>query len=346
MGWGILLQTVRIKKIKETIASDAAKAITRSRIVAIPQSVWSATYQAIGWIVWLVQSTPKCLTKLGQTGEEAERNSFEISMHLKLLQLNSGRCVESMNLAWRYAVIHGIDLLVISEPNIKEASKKGWLTDITKAVAIKIVNQNVAVGNFDINTTGFLCIQVNNVAVYSCYISPNCEINEFESYLDELQRSVSGCPLSCIIGGDFNAKSSVWGGKTNDRRGDILLDWIASNNLIIQNQGFEPTFRRNNSTSIIDFTLTSENISGQLTNWRVLEEESLSDHMFIYYELNNGNSLDTRGNASEPQGWKITNINEFVKNFKDGIVTKKESSVEITAEEIVSVCTEACKKSF
>lgn len=238
-------------------------------------------------------------------------------------------------------------MLIISEPNIKKASKSGWLTDIPRSVAIKVVGDSVRVGRFESNDTGFVWAQVNDITFYSCYISPNSEIDEFESYLNRLQRSINGSSTDgIVVAGDFNAKSSVWGNKADDRRGKILLDWMASNNLIIQNRGDEPTFRRSSSASIIDVTLTSEKLSGKIDNWKVLEEESLSDHMLIYYELVDIAPKKAEKNVQKNQGWRITKTENFVKHFADGMAARNKSCRQITAEDLVSECTTACNKSF
>ena len=64
------------------------------------------------------------------------------------------------------------------------------------------------------------------------------------------------------IGGDFNAHSTLWGSRTNSRRGDIVGQLIFDYNLVLLNEGDVATFNiggRNGpeKSSIIDLTLTS-----------------------------------------------------------------------------------------
>ena len=57
-----------------------------------------------------------------------------------------------------------------------------------------------------------------------------------ESFREAIGRS--------LIGGDFNSKSPEWGGARLDRRGILVGEMVARNNLIVLNQGKEFTFRR------------------------------------------------------------------------------------------------------
>lgn len=63
--------------------------------------------------------------------------------------------------------------------------------------------------------SGFRWIEV--LRVYSCYLSPNCSINDFEDFILCLERSVRASALLCVVAGDFNAKSRLWGSPTEDK---------------------------------------------------------------------------------------------------------------------------------
>ncbi|RZF33911.1 hypothetical protein LSTR_LSTR012253 [Laodelphax striatellus] len=86
-----------------------------------------------------------------------------------------------------------------------------------------------------------------------------------------------------VIGGDFNAKSPEWGDPREDRRGQILMDWSASLQLAVINQGTAPTFVRERSQSIIDITFASEGVAQTISSWKVLETETLSPHHHILF---------------------------------------------------------------
>lgn len=90
------------------------------------------------------------------------------------------------------------------------------------------------------------------------------------------------------MGGDFNAKSPLWGSPIEDRRGSILAEWMARMNLMVMNVGNKPTFQRDASQSIIDITIAKERAGRLVSGWRVLEEETLSLHNYIRYDVSHG----------------------------------------------------------
>lgn len=66
------------------------------------------------------------------------------------------------------------------------------------------------------------------------------------------------------------------------------------------NIGTTPSFQRENSSSIIDITIASPALVNRINNWSVLDIESLSNHNYIYFEIENtiptpiNNRLNTR----------------------------------------------------
>lgn len=97
------------------------------------------------------------------------------------------------------------------------------------------------------------------------------------AYLD------TNCDIT-IIAGDVNAKSPLWGEKRNDKPGVIMAEWIAQNDLTILNDEISPTFCVENYTSIIDLTLSTE-LYGSNSTCYDLEDEKLSDHRYIFFEV-------------------------------------------------------------
>lgn len=84
----------------------------------------------------------------------------------------------------------------------------------------------------------------------------------------------------------MNAKNSVWVGQETDRRGQEMLDWATQTWLKIENHhDSPPTFRNTRGKSWVDLTMS--NIT-RITNWTVSQEETLSDHAYITYQLNIG----------------------------------------------------------
>lgn len=174
------------------------------------------------------------------------------------------------------------DVLCISEPN-RIPDQPGWVgsTDGKCAMYIQTNLQVMRTGS-DI---GIAWAELETLGVYSCYISPNCRPEEFDDFLEQLHSSVSEATSEVIVSGDFNAHSQVWGSSRRDRRGEALLDTVESLNLVILNDGKTPTFPRGNS--FLDLTFATPGIIRKLGTWEVLEEESMSDHQYVFYSLKN-----------------------------------------------------------
>ena len=87
-----------------------------------------------------------------------------------------------------------------------------------------------------------------------------------------------------IAGCDSNSHHQMWGSRKTNRRGTNLAEYISSENLLVMNTGDTPTFQSANGSSIIDITICNMQAQHNAQNWKVLEDESLSDHRYIYCE--------------------------------------------------------------
>ncbi|XP_074035251.1 uncharacterized protein [Leptinotarsa decemlineata] len=88
-----------------------------------------------------------------------------------------------------------------------------------------------------------------------------------------------------IILGDINSKSPEWGSPTCDARGQYWAEWAATRNLVFANTGGEPTFVRRDQKSHIDITCSTAKASMDIVDWRILDEETLTDHRFIRFGI-------------------------------------------------------------
>ncbi|XP_053992091.1 uncharacterized protein LOC128883597 [Hylaeus volcanicus] len=86
--------------------------------------------------------------------------------------------------------------------------------------------------------------------------------------------------------GDFNAKSTAWGGSATDTGGRAVLEWAASADLRLLNRGSVSTCVRWQSESIVDLSWATPAASRLVSGWGVAEEvESLSDHLYILMDV-------------------------------------------------------------
>ena len=91
---------------------------------------------------------------------------------------------------------------------------------------------------------GFVWVEVAGVRVYSCYFSPNDPIEIFETQILVLEESLREASGRSLVAGDFNSKSPEWGEARLDRRGILVGEMVARDELIVLNRGRDLTFRR------------------------------------------------------------------------------------------------------
>lgn len=92
----------------------------------------------------------------------------------------------------------------------------------------------------------------------------------------------------CIVLGDFNSHSTVWGYPTTNRRGEEVEDWQIEKQLVLLNDPEDPpTFfsRRWISTSTPDLAFATDNLSSK-TSRKVQSQLAGSDHRPVKLEVN------------------------------------------------------------
>lgn len=207
---------------------------------------------------------------------------------IKVIQVNCNRSRHAHAMIEEIADRRGASLLLLSEPNrALTVNRPDWITDTRRSSCIVTTKQ--------VNITkcgtgeGYAWIEIVGVGrIYSCYLSPNCALEDVNAFLDDLSASIreASTPNNVVVAGDFNAASEVWGASKTDKRGYLLLDWIAVNNLVVLNEGDQPTFHRAGQESHVDLTLCSEQTADTISSWSVLShEENLSDHYCLEFTL-------------------------------------------------------------
>ncbi|KAJ8910377.1 hypothetical protein NQ315_012824 [Exocentrus adspersus] len=181
--------------------------------------------------------------------------------------------------------IESIDIIIVCEPNENLLKKKGgWYADEQRDVCIITRRETVKVLGWG-RGRGYVWIRTQEGTIYGVYISPNTEHEAFENILNNLENDIKDKGTKVALAGDFNAKSPWWGEGREDRRGATLVEWMGGNDMIIINEGNMPTFEREGSTSILDLTMATGNWAEKFKKWKVREEETLSLHKYIYFEI-------------------------------------------------------------
>ncbi|KAJ8711943.1 hypothetical protein PYW08_008897 [Mythimna loreyi] len=130
----------------------------------------------------------------------------------------------------------------------------------------------------------------------------NCPPKE----LTDLVQHCEEANLDLIICTDSNAHHPLWGSEVSNTRGESLSTYLFSTNLNIVNRGTEPTWVTVRGQTIIDLTLATENATNLISNWRVSNEPSCSDHRRICFSL-----VATTYNPEPRRNPRRTNITEY-----------------------------------
>jgi len=191
-----------------------------------------------------------------------------------------------------------IDIACVTEPASAPPGSPQWAISGDGLAAIFFGNRHLADRYSVFHTDkNFVVAKYKHYYIVSIYLAPSISDRDFNISLDNLSAIIRTIGGNCIIAGDFNAKSFLWGSSRINWRGTVLERWAAGLDLRIMNVGNEPTCVRSNGSSIIDLTWASASVSRLVSNWRVLTDSiSLSDHRYITFDF--GEPLGGRTGSS------------------------------------------------
>ena len=133
-------------------------------------------------------------------------------------------------------------------------------------------------------------------AVYLDVLTPVCE-----DTMVNLVRSCSRNEIPLLLCMDSNAHSPLWNCADSNQRGEELEEFFLEEGLTVLNVGNVPTYCSSIGSSIIDVTVV--NTCGfnalEVEDWRVLPDETFSDHRYIQFGLRLGSSA-----PAELRCWK------------------------------------------
>ena len=106
---------------------------------------------------------------------------------------------------------------------------------------------------------------------------------------DDLKNTVEYCRLKripLVIGLDSNAHCTAWGSPKDNKRGEILEEYLLQNEMTVLNRGDRPTFDNGTSQTHIDITVANkEAVDFNIEGWEVLNKRTLSDHKYISFSI-------------------------------------------------------------
>ncbi|XP_072766278.1 uncharacterized protein [Anoplolepis gracilipes] len=91
--------------------------------------------------------------------------------------------------------------------------------------------------------------------------------------------------LELLLGCDPNSHHTEWGRSGVNPREESLHEFIMGSGLIIFNRGIEPTFIDSRRQEVIDITICTDKVAGLISDWRVSNKPSGSDHRSIHLSL-------------------------------------------------------------
>ena len=144
-----------------------------------------------------------------------------------------------------------------------------------------------------------------------------------DSMLTKILKEIETKKLGIIICSDTNSHSTLWGNENTNTRGEKLELLIAEFNLEIINTTFEATWSNAINSSTIDLTITNSH-APKIKNWKVLKDESLSDHEIIQFHIDKQPESPT----TQTKYQKKCDYEIFNKKVKEKINISRESSQE------------------
>lgn len=210
-------------------------------------------------------------------------------MQFSIVQCNINHSWGAHNLLQHHMQEYDCLFALVSEPVC--VSTDAWCASIDRRsavhwIATKLKHQCVLFSS----RQRHVIVRYGDMYIISCYISPNCTIAEYVSFLADMEADMRRCTSQkVLLCGDFNAKSCYWGSGITDRKGELVERWAAACGLILLNEGTLPTCIRHHGESIIDLSWATPSAYQMVTQWTVDQEVlTLSDHRYIYIQIGHG----------------------------------------------------------
>jgi ribonuclease HI len=238
---------------------------------------------------------------------------------INLLQINVNNCISATDLVRVTAESSDVDVILVQEPyttvttvNSHKLHKlSGWPVTVNTfpnplpekpRTAIILVSKDfdftpLPAHTSTAQTTVRLQGRGHNIILISVYFKPGADVADDLQRLDQTLATFTGEDI--LVSGDFNAKSSVWGGDVNDERGDDVLDLISSRSLHLLNDATSPATFCNTQDfrSWVDLTLVSNRLTNFIDAWHVDTSHVNSDHRLIRTVISTDRSYPVTSNT-------------------------------------------------
>ena len=122
---------------------------------------------------------------------------------------------------------------------------------------------------------GYVGVAIGQLAIYSCYLSPNAADTLVELDMARLAQEIGLWKRPIIVAGDFNYKARAWTAGPHDSRGNFLEELMAEYTLTAVNQPGVYTYEKEASRSMLDLTFAFPEVMRGIIEWEVLDEDTL-----------------------------------------------------------------------
>ena len=219
---------------------------------------------------------------------------------MRFVQINLQHAKASTALLCTKLAKQHTSIALIQEPWIAKSKVSGfqslkshrvyWDKTQQKPRAIIVIDKNIPAHPLPLFTNrDATTIQIDSqdgqtIVICSAYM-PSDQPNPPSEQIRSLVTHCKSNHHQLIIGCDANAHSTVWGSRDINKRGESILDFLLLYNLEIANKGNTPTFMSSRYNSVIDLTITTPSLHNKIKDWRVSDEETLSDHKMLEFCL-------------------------------------------------------------
>nr|CAI5827535.1 unnamed protein product [Callosobruchus analis] len=229
--------------------------------------------------------------------------------------MNVDRGREAHDLLCAKAADLRADVILVAKPNRIKVTDQGWITDARKDTAVCTMSQEINVLATGMGS-GYCWVETDSIVIYSCYFSPNALLETYEKELTELMEAILFANKILMR----NLLNGVCHRKTN-----------------------KPTFERGASSPIIDLTLAREGIARKCNQWEVLDEESLSLHNYISWDID-FMSVPLPIQDSKTSNWILKHLDKG--KFNTALQTLLKSKSIDNADQLMDTLTAACNQSM
>ena len=105
------------------------------------------------------------------------------------MQNNLNRSRLTQDIVFGIAARENVDIIILNEPNKRVVQTQGWYIDHRTDAIIIIRNNNIPVYNKG-KGDEFAWMETEYFVIYSCYSSPNIDMQMFHQFLIELVHDV------------------------------------------------------------------------------------------------------------------------------------------------------------